>query len=84
MAQPWIRTTVNVSPEFHKLCKEHHIQFGEAMRKGIAMLLADRGVMPYDNSLQLKQKLDSMIDEIQKLHNRRTEGVQSDGTSAPS
>jgi len=73
MAQPWIRTTVNVSPEFHKLCKDHHIQFGEALRKGISLILADKGVLPYDNSLNLKRKIDALIDEIQKLHAEKKE-----------
>jgi len=55
--KPTILTTVRVSPEFHKLCKQNNIRFSEAMRVGISILLAERGVREYDNDLNLFRKM---------------------------
>ena len=52
-ATPSIKTSVNVSPEFHELCLKHRIRFSEAMRIGISIMLAERGVVEYDNRLNL-------------------------------
>lgn len=71
IAQPWVRTSVNVSPEFHKLCRQYHIRFSEALRVGISMMLADKGLIDYDNNLNLKRKLDKLVEEIQRLHTEK-------------
>lgn len=56
-AQPKIRTSVELSEEFYKSCKVHHIKFAEAMRVGVSMILAERGVAEYDNRLNLHRKM---------------------------
>lgn len=56
-AQPWIRTTVLISPHFYRLAKKWHIMFSEAMRVGLSLLLADRGEFEYDNKLNLYRKM---------------------------
>jgi len=53
----WIKTTVNVSPEHHKLCKDHRIRFSDAMRAGIGILLAERGVQEYNSNLNIVRKV---------------------------
>ena len=63
-AKPWITTTVNISPEFYKLCKENHIKFSEAMRVGISIVLAERGIIPYDNNLNILRKVQQLENEI--------------------
>lgn len=52
-----IQTTVLISPQFNDLRKEHHITLSEAVRVGISMILAERGVADYDNSLNLVRLL---------------------------
>jgi len=56
-AKPWMRTSVNVSPAFYDQCKKYHIRFSEAMRVGISLLLAERGVLEYDNTLNISRKI---------------------------
>ena len=53
IAKPQIRTTVLISPEFYMLCKKHFIKFTEAIRVGISIMLAERGVVEYDNRLNV-------------------------------
>lgn len=52
-----VQTSVLVSQEFYKLCKEHHIKFSEAIRTGIGVMLAERGVREYDGNLNFFRKL---------------------------
>ena len=59
-ARAGITTTVRISPEFYRLCKEHHIKFSEAMRVGISVLLAEKGVMEYDNTLNIVRRADEL------------------------
>jgi len=74
VAQPMIRTSVLISPEFYTLCKKMHIKFSEAMRVGISLILAERGVKEYDNNLNIlrrmtliKTKLEETSQELNKL-----------------
>lgn len=53
IATPLIRTSVFISPEFYELSRLHHIKFSEALRAGISVILAERGVREYDNSLNI-------------------------------
>ena len=51
-----VQTSVLVSSEFYTLCKEHGIQFSNAIRVGIAILLAEAGVKDYDNRLNIVRR----------------------------
>ena len=57
IAKPYVRTSVNLSPEFYELCKKHNIKISDAVRTGIAILLSEKGVMEYDNRLNIVRKL---------------------------
>jgi len=57
VAQPFIRTSVLISPEFYNLCKKHFIKFSEAMRVGISIMLAERGEIEYDNTLNIVRRV---------------------------
>jgi len=59
-ARPWIRTSVQISPEFYKLCKQHFIRFSDAMRTGISILLAEKGIVEYDNKLNITRRVDEL------------------------
>jgi len=54
---PSVMTSVRVSSEFYDKCKQHHIKFSEAIRRGIALMLAERGVEDYDNNLNIVRLL---------------------------
>ena len=53
MASPTIQTSVNISPDYYDLCKKNYIKFTEAMRVGISVILAEKGIKEYDNKLNL-------------------------------
>ena len=57
MGKPMITTSVKISPEFHKLCIEEHISFSEAMRVGISLILAEKGMSDYDNNLNIYRRM---------------------------
>ena len=57
-AKSWVRTSVNVSPEFYKLTRQHLIKFSEALRVGISIMLAEKGVIPYDNQLNIVRRIE--------------------------
>ena len=52
-----VQTSVLISQEFYKLCKEHQIKFSEAIRTGVAVMLAERGVREYDGNMNFMRKL---------------------------
>jgi len=56
-AKPLIRTSVNLSPDFYDLCKEHHIKFSEALKIGISIILSEKGIKEYDNNLNIVRKM---------------------------
>jgi len=60
MQEPYILTTVKISGDFYKLCKVHGIKFAEAIRVGISVLLAERGIREYDNRLNIVRRLREM------------------------
>jgi hypothetical protein len=52
-----ITTSVTISPEFFMLAKQHHLSFTEAIRIGLALMFAEKGVKDYDNKLNLYRKM---------------------------
>jgi hypothetical protein len=56
-ATPMIRTSVLISPDFYKLSREYHIKFSEALRVGLSIILAEKGVTDYDNKLNIHRKM---------------------------
>jgi len=61
-----IVTSVRVSRRFYDLCKDNNIEFTEAIRVGIAVILAEKGVTPYDNDLNLYRKMILYQQELEK------------------
>ena len=59
-SKPYHRTSVLISPDFFNLCKVNHIRFSEAMRVGISILLAERGIKEYDNSLNIVRRVNEL------------------------
>lgn len=70
-AQPWIKTSINISPEMYELCRKHRIKFSEAMKRGISLMLAEIGVKEYDNNLNVVKRCNELkfkaADALQKL-----------------
>jgi hypothetical protein len=52
-----IVTTVTVTPVFFELAKQNNISFTEAVRVGISIMLAEKGVSEYDNNLNITRLL---------------------------
>lgn len=73
MVTPLIRTSVNVTPEFHELCKIHRIKFSDALRVGISIILAERGVKDYDNNLSLFRRMSFFKEALEKLTQKQNE-----------
>jgi len=65
-SSPMIATSVRLSPEFHKLCRENGINLTEALRIGISLMLADLGITDYDNNLNLFRKMRLFQEELEK------------------
>ncbi len=61
------KTCVNISPEFYQQAKKLNIKFTEALRVGLALLFAERGLMEYDNNLLITRKRNQLITQIQDL-----------------
>lgn len=82
LALPSVVTSVRISPEFYRLAKENRISFSEAMRVGISTLLADKGVVEYDNNLNFTRKLRSMSiiieNQAREIEQLRKGGVSND------
>jgi len=53
----WHLTTVKISPQFYDLAKKSSIKFSEAMRVGLSILFAEKGIKEYDNKLNLYRKM---------------------------
>ena len=70
-AKPSIMTSIRINPEFYELCKKHRIQFSEAIRVGIAVMLAEKGVAEYDNKLNIVRRCNELkltaADALQKV-----------------
>ena len=66
----WHMTTVKISPEMMRLCKENYIKISEATRVGISMLLAEKGIKEYDNRLNIYRKMVKYQEELQKALER--------------
>jgi len=65
-AEAGIRTSVLITPKFYEACKTRHIRFSDALRVGIALMLAERGEIEYDNNLNLFRKMMIIKDNLEK------------------
>ena len=59
-AKPWMKTSVNISPELYQQCHQHQIKFSEAMKRGISLMLAELGVVEYDNKLNIVRRVNEL------------------------
>lgn len=62
-----VTTSVTVSPEFFMIAKEQHISFSEAIRVGLSLMFADKGIREYDNRLNLYRKMISFQKRTEEL-----------------
>ena len=66
-------TSVRISPEFWNLADEHRISFTEAVRVGIGLLLAEKGVKEYNSDLNITRKLDIMRQKLEETSQKLAE-----------
>ena len=62
-----VTTSVTVSPEFFTLAKEQHVGFSEAIRVGLAVMFAEKGIKQYDNKLNLYRKMVAFQKKTEEL-----------------
>lgn len=67
-------SSVSISKEMKKLIEENNISITEAMRRGVAIILCEKGIYPYDNPLnhnridrEKKYKLYTKLQELENL-----------------
>jgi len=70
---PMFTTSVRISPEFWNLADEHRISFTEAVRVGIGLLLAEKGVKEYNSDLNITRKLDIMRQKLEETSQKLAE-----------
>ncbi|MAF42686.1 MAG: hypothetical protein CMI54_00765 [Parcubacteria group bacterium] len=66
--------TTTISPEFKVLCQKHRIPYCEALRTGIAIMLAEKDVQEYDNKLILHRKMKAYQAKVEELSQRLNNG----------
>lgn len=70
-----IQTSVLIASDMWQLCKEHHIKFSEAMRVGVSIMLAERGLREYDNKLQITRTRNKLVERIEELTTRKNDSA---------
>lgn len=63
----------SISKEFKELAKENGISLSEALRVGVSIILAEIGVMEYDNKLNTIKKMRFFIKRSEELQEKLTE-----------
>jgi len=58
--------TTTISPEFHKLAKEHGIKWAEAMRQGMAAILAEKGEIQFVNEVTIMKRMNVMRSQLEE------------------
>jgi hypothetical protein len=58
--------SISVSSDFNNLAKENNLSWSEAARIGMSIMLGDKGIVEYDNKLNLKRKMDFFRGEAEK------------------
>ena len=62
--------SISTSIDFHNLAKKHQISWSEAARVGMSMLLADEGVIEYDNNLNLMRRQERLRLKLEEVSNK--------------
>jgi hypothetical protein len=66
-----MRTTqiisTSISREFYNLAKEHKISWCEAIRVGLSVLFAEKGIRGFDNKLNYTRRLEMLEEAFKEL-----------------
>lgn len=71
-AKPYHMTTVKLEPDMYILAKKYGIRVSDAVRAGISLLLAERGVSEYNNKLNIMRR----INKLQQLLNEKSQELE--------
>ena len=69
-AKAVIRTCLTISPELYSLGKQNGIKMSEALRIGMSLILAEKGIKEYDNRLNLVRNIELLKDKIMFLQKK--------------
>lgn len=67
--------SISISPEFFHRAKDNNISLSEAVRVGISVILAEKGVKEYDNRLNLYRRMKAYQTKVQEL-SAEIEGIK--------
>ena len=60
-----ITLTTTISLELWSEAKKADIKWSEALRRGVSMLLSNKGVEGYDNPLNLQRKIENLVKKLE-------------------
>jgi hypothetical protein len=82
---PRVIRSVSLSYEFDKICRENEISISEATRRGISLMLSEKGIKDYDNDLnivrrvqELKVKAAEALQKIADLEKCQTKDISKE------
>jgi|TARA_Y100000310_G_C20454994_1_gene702604 hypothetical protein len=64
------KVTTTISSEFKALAMQFNIKYSEALRVGMAIILAEKGVKEYDNTLILHRKMRAYQSKVEELYQK--------------
>jgi len=65
-----VHITTTLTPELRLKAEQNNIQMSEALRVGIGVILAERGLEEYDGMLNLYRKMQKYKDMTQEMSNK--------------
>ena len=70
--QPVIMSSLKIIPEHYDLCKKNNIKLSEAFKKGLFLILAEKGIEDYEPSLDIYKKMVFYKEEFQLISQKYT------------
>jgi hypothetical protein len=76
LGQPRTICSVSMPLEFHQIAKQYNVNLSEAVRVGIGIILAERGVKDYDSNLNISRRILEREKKIKALVDKLEETTQ--------
>jgi len=75
--EPEVLTSVKVPYNLYIQVKENHIKIVDCVRAGASLMLAEKGLIEYDNNLNLMRRLKKVTEELEKV--LRSQEIKQNG-----
>ena len=73
-----IRTTVEIEVDMYRKLKQNDIKIIDALRAGMSLMLAEKGLSEYNNSLNIVRRCRSLAEKLDETTKRLNELVNPD------